>query len=135
MIKLPIYVKFHNNLIKCYFRNNHSDNLGKYYDAEYLNSHQENYYSVTKGGGDVVSRVTIWCPNVNKLSVSSRIVGPLSYPAAPAIISKNGQICILKWTFSNTSASGVVMKAIHTLEYSDGENYDKFTYIEIIETV
>ena len=140
IVKLPIYVKFYNNLIKCYFRNGHTDDLGKYYDIEYLNSNQENEFSVERlppensTGGSVVSRVTIWCPNVNKISVSSRIVGPLSY-TTPTISEKNGQVCMLKWTFANTKTPGVVMKAIHTIEYSDGENYDKFTYIEKIEII
>ena len=66
--------------------------------------------------------------------MSSTIIGPCNVRQRPELRSHNGQTCNIYWEFdSGAWANGVVMRAVHILEYSDGENYDKFIYIENIE--
>ena len=135
IVNLPIFVNFYNNLIKIYFRNNHNNSVGQIYTSEYLpsSSNYEHYFTSSSAYDYTICRFTIWCPNIERLSLNSTIVGPLNVRTRPSIVTKNGQVGVVKWEFDTGSgAAGKTMRAVHTLEYSDGENYDKFTYIEKI---
>ena len=137
VVELPILVTFTNNLIKCYFSGSNLNSMG-IYSSEYLNSNAVNsfYYNDT-GSHKVQSNIVIWCPNVKKLSVSSTIFNPIRVDSFPKLINMNnnenspleGQTCILHWVAKDMNV-GETVTAIHTIEYSDGENYDKFIFIE-----
>ena len=134
IVDLPILVTFYNNLIKVYWGDYDPNNLKilQFYKSEYINSNVEHSFTAYANGNNIVTCSTIWCPNVNKLLVSTTVIGPLGIQEEqkPRIIKKNGQTCILTATMAGTTDVGTVMKFIHTIEYSDGENYDKFIYIE-----
>ena len=140
IVNLPILVTFTNNLIKCYFRNANLDGTPTY-TSEFLNSNAVNsfYYDHKEGSSGVLSKVVIWCPNVKRLTVSSTIFNPTRVKTFPKLININGnsesplegQTCILTWSANELNVNEKVT-AIHSLEYSDGENYDKFIFIEEI---
>lgn len=140
IVDLPILVTFTNNLIKCYFRNWNDFGGTNIYTSEYLNSNAVNkfFYEKGKGTSGVNSKIVVWCPNVKRLTVSSTIFNPARVRNFPKLVnikyndsSADGQTCILAWTFDDLDV-GEKITAIHSLEYSDGENYDKFIFIEEI---
>ena len=133
-VQLPTLVTFTNNLIKVYFRRGADTSIGRVYDSEYLASNYEYKYTGSSSADKIACRSTIWCPNVERLSISSTILGPLGIVKKPELVTKNGQLGVMEWIFSAGTA-GTKMLATHVLEYSDGENYDKFIYIESITMV
>lgn len=155
IVELPVLLTFANNLIKIYYKS-YDENidykiLQKEYDYEYLNSNNEYLYFIdSNGSGDLGIYVnnryfTIWCPDITKLTISTTFTGKLSKKAVetpeptcgillyPKFELKNGQIGIIHWQFRfSPNYKDTFLKAVHVLEYNDGENYDKFTYIETI---
>lgn len=137
IVDLPILVTFTNNLIKCYHRNSGLPN--NIYSSEFLNSNSINEfsYNYTEGHSGVRGDVVVWCPNIKRLSVSSTISNPARVNQVPSIKNINGgddlygQVGILTWS-SHELDVGETVTATHILEYSDGENYDKFIFIQEI---
>lgn len=137
IVDLPILVTFTNNLIKCYHRNSNLPN--NIYSSEYLNSNSINKfsYNYSEGHSGVDGSVVVWCPNIQRLSVSSTISNPARVNQIPTIKNINGgdglygQVGLLSWS-ANELDVGETVTATHILEYSDGENYDKFVFIQEI---
>lgn len=137
IVDLPILVTFTNNLIKCYHRN--PGLPSNVYSSEFLNSNSINRfsYNYTEGHSGVDGSVVVWCPNIQRLSVSSTISNPVRVNQIPTIRNINGgeglygQVGLLSWS-ANELEVGETVSATHILEYSDGENYDKFIFIQEI---
>lgn len=134
IVDLPILVTFTNNLIKCYYRN--PGLPSNMYNSEFLNSNSINRFS-SKGNSGANGSVVVWCPNIQRLSVSSTISNPARVNQIPSIKNINGgdglygQVGLLSWS-TNKLEVGETVSATHILEYSDGENYDKFVFIQEI---
>lgn len=137
IVDLPILVTFTNNLIKCYHRN--PGLPSNMYSSEFLNSNSINRFSYnhTEGHSGVDGSVVVWCPNIQRLSVSSTISNPARVNQIPTIKNINGgdglygQVGLLSWS-ANELDVGETVSATHILECSDGENYDKFVFIQEI---
>lgn len=139
IIDLPISVTFTNNLIKCYYKKNTATvGLSGYYFVEFLNSEIIYDFTLSASSGSLL--IYVWCPDVKKLSLSSTVT-PVQYLVnLPALYNPfnnvtqtinplDGQIAVLMWTVSNMSVGSSVIGTFN-FEYSDGENYDKFTFIQ-----
>lgn len=137
IVDLPILITFTNNLIKCYHRN--PGLPSNMYSSEFLNSNSINRFSYNNSGGHsgVNGSVVVWCPNIQRLSVSSTISNPARVNQIPSIKNINGgddlygQVGLLSWSVNELEV-GETVSATHILEYSDGENYDKFVFIQEI---
>lgn len=130
IVNIPINLIFTNNLIKCYFKNSSG-----IYTSEYLNSNSNNQFSASTSADVISCSITVWCPNVERLTASSTILN-CDVRTRPELRNKNGQLCELYWEFNvNGKPAGSQVLAYHTFEYSDGENYDKFIFFETITMV
>ena len=64
-------------------------------------------------------------------SLCGLITHSTQFQKVQSSIQSSGQVGILDWSFSGLQA-GETITATHILEYSDGENYDKFVFIQEI---
>lgn len=126
IVNLPLHILFFNNLIKAYWKDL---NAGySFYSGEYMSSTSVYKFSGKKSAADAISATfVIWCPNVEKLTLNTSY-RDCEIHEEPKLQNKRGQFCELYYSFKTSGLEvGDKVKFINVLEYSDGENYDKFT--------
>lgn len=121
-INLPIHVLFYNNLIKTYF-------IDSTYGvtSEHMNSNDYNTYSVKNNGDTIwVHTEYVWCPNPSKLSIASFTIDNAYLQETAKIVVDNLLTgCYVTYSFKIKNTNPI--NSVLVLEYSDGENYDRFT--------
>ena len=146
LYKIPLKLKFYNSLIQIFFISSSSGVLSHFYSMDEMEN--DGHYYQAQGAGKkakVISHFQVWCPNINNLSIKSTQTKNCyrentnwedKNNSFPRIIKLDDQFGLLEHTFMiENNKKYDRLEFVHTLEYSEGENYDKFIFREIIDLI
>lgn len=144
--KIPLRLTFYNSLIQVFFINPTDGDLSHFYSMDAME--RDGYYYSAKGVGRrtrVWSVFQVWCPNINNLSIKSTQTKNCyrentnwedKKNSFPKITKLDDNFGLLEHNFviENNKANDV-LEFVHTLVYSEGENYDEFIFREVVTLI